>query len=85
MVQRNPSLLRRGSFTALCALSGSLAIGCTDAVFDAMAAGGLNFIESGVMTTLSGAVFGDEASSAATDSMDALMDGGDEGHEEHGG
>ena len=63
---------RRGSVLVLSAFSGLLMTGCTKALFDAAAAGGLKFIESGVMTSLSDAVFGDDVMMTASTEMDGM-------------
>ena len=73
MTRRNPRSFRRGSVLVLSALSGLLMTGCTKAVFDAAAAGALSFIETGVITTLSSAVFGDDGMNSASTAMDGMM------------
>ena len=85
MTGRKLRSCRRSSVLALSALSGSLMTGCTDAVFDAVAAGALNFIESGVMTTLSSAVFGDDGMTSASTVMDGMTMSSGGGHDGHGG
>lgn len=65
------------------AFSGLGATGCTDAVFDAAAAGALDFIQTGVMTTLSSTIFGDAAmadTSTVMDDMTVTSDGEHDGH-----
>ena len=85
MTRRKLRSFRRRSALALSVLSGLLTTGCTDAVFDAVAAGALNFIETGVMTTLSGAVFGDDRMTSASTAIDGMtMSSGGE-HDGHGG
>ena len=85
MTCRKLSSFRRGSVWAICASSGLMMTGCTDAIVDAMAAGALGFVEAGVMNTLTDAVFGQDDPPANTGSMDAMMDDSGEDHEEHAG
>jgi hypothetical protein len=55
--------------------------GCTAAVFDAAAAGGLSFIQSSVITLLSDAVFPGSDASATESSMTDMTDMADmDGH-----
>ena len=70
---------------ALSALTGLLNTGCTDAVFDAVAAGALNFIQTGVMNTLSSTVFGDGGVTSASMAMDGMAMSSDGEHDAHGG
>lgn len=75
----------RRSVLVLSALSGLLMTGCVDAITDAVAAGALNFIQTGVMTTLSSTVFGDGGMASESMVMDGMaMSAGGE-HDGHDG
>lgn len=78
------SVRRRGALV-LSATMGLLSTGCTDAVIDAVAAGALSFIQTGVMNTLSSTVFGDGAMSGASSTMDEVMMSSDGEHDVHDG
>ncbi len=83
MKNRKPKFPRRGSLLILIVLSG-LATGCTDAILDAAAAGGLSFIQNSVTTALTGIVFPDSAASMDSDSMGDTMSPSSGGHAGHG-
>ena len=77
--------MKRGrvSIVLLLAFFGFLP-GCTASVLDAAAAGGLNFVQSGVSTILASLVFPEAAASNDMTSMpNTMMAGGD--HSDHGG
>ncbi len=76
-----PRYLRRGSVLLLIVASTCLN-GCTGAVLDAASAGALNFIESGVMSTLSSMILGEDAASMEAGSQGTAMDEMVEGHGE---
>ena len=76
---RSIDTLRRGGLFLLILVT-PLFSGCTDAVFDAAAAGGLGFLQSGVATTLSDIVFGQDTQPMTADTMSAATDMTMEGH-----
>ncbi len=85
MVRRKRTSLRRCSILALGACSALFSTGCIRAAGDAAGAGALNFIQNGVLSVLSSAVFGDNATSGMDEmGMDDSMMSGD-AHDGHGG
>lgn len=85
MTRKKQRSSARRSALVLSALSGLLMTGCTAAVFDAAAAGALSFIETGVMTTLSSAVFGDAGMTGTSTAMDGMAMSADGEHDAHDG
>lgn len=85
MTYRKLTFARRVSVLVLCAMSGLLTTGCTTAIFDAVASGALNFIQTGVTTALSSFVFGEDGIISASTVMGGMTSstGGD--HDGHGG
>ena len=85
MTRRKQKSSARGSVLVLGALSGLLMTGCTDAVLDAAMAGALSFVQTGVMTTLSSSVFGDNGNTSGSMAMDQMMMSSGGEHDIHGG
>ena len=79
----NPQRANRKAHVLALALLLSGLSGCSTAVVDAAAAGGLGFVQSTVSTMLSSLIFG-ESTDATDMTMDSMMTEGG-GHTEHGG
>lgn len=84
MTRRRQRSSARGSLLVLSALSCLLMTGCNRAVFDALSAGALNFIQTGVTTTLTTIVFGAAAATDTSTEMDETTTSGGE-HTTHDG